>query len=83
MKISFKSMAVAGGLATAMVFGVMVGQGMAAQPHMKAAFDFLQSARSELQSADADKGGHRAKAIEAVNAALGETKAGMEYAATH
>ena len=50
------------------------------QPHMQAALDFLRSARSELDKAEADKGGFRARAIDLVNRAIDETKRGVDYA---
>jgi len=61
------------------VIGCVTGRG---QPHMQAALDHLQTAKAELQSATADKGGHRVRAIELVNRAIGEVEAGMEYAAS-
>jgi hypothetical protein len=48
------------------------------QPHMQAALDFLKSARSDLDKANADKGGHRANAINLVNQAIDEVKAGID-----
>lgn len=53
------------------------------QPHMQAALDKLQSARSNLEAATDDKGGHRVKALEHVNKAIDEVKAGIEYDRTH
>ena len=53
------------------------------QPHMQAALDKLQSARSNLEAATEDKGGHRVKAIEHVNKAIDQVKAGIEYDRTH
>ena len=50
------------------------------QPHMQAALDALQSARSNLDKANADKGGHRANAIQLVNSAIAEVKLGIEAA---
>ena len=61
------------------VIGCVTGRG---QPHMQAALDHLQAARSELQIATADKGGHRVRAIALVDRAIGEVQAGMEYAAS-
>lgn len=49
------------------------------QPHMRAALGSLQSARGQLLAATADKGGHRAKAIELVNAAIEQTNLGIAY----
>ena len=37
---------------------------------------------AELQSAVADKGGHRVRAIALVDQAMGEVQAGMDYAAS-
>jgi hypothetical protein len=48
---------------------------------MEAALDHLQSARTELESALADKGGHRARAMSLVDQAMAEVQAGMEWAA--
>ncbi|MFL6335199.1 MAG: hypothetical protein ACJ754_17950 [Pyrinomonadaceae bacterium] len=53
------------------------------QPHMQAALDKLQSARSNLEAATDDKGGHRVKALDHVNQAIDEVKAGIEYDRTH
>jgi len=47
------------------------------QPHMQAALDALNSARDNLDKANPDKGGHRAKAIEYVRAAIDEVKMGI------
>ena len=55
----------------------------AAQPHMQAALTNLLQARENLQRATADKGGHRVKALKAVDAAIAEVKAGIEYDRTH
>ena len=53
------------------------------QPRMEAALDKLRSARSNLEAASDDKGGHRVKAIEHVNKAIDEVKKGIEYDRTH
>lgn len=53
------------------------------QPHMQAALDELRSARSELDAAMTDKGGHRERAIQLVDEAISEVQAGMEFARTH
>jgi hypothetical protein len=49
------------------------------QPMMQKALKQLEAAKDALQAATADKGGHRAKAIDLVNAAIAETKAGIEF----
>ncbi len=53
------------------------------QPHMHAALDALRSAKRHLDMAEADKGGHRVKALEHVNEAITETEAGIAFAAGH
>jgi hypothetical protein len=69
---------VALGLVVLFVIGCATGRG---QPHMTAALDHLRSAQSELQSAATDKGGHRTRALELVDQAIGEVNAGVDYAA--
>lgn len=58
-------------------------QTAAQQPHMKEALEALRTAKKHLDLAEADKGGHRAKAIELVTNAITETQAAIDYAATH
>ena len=53
------------------------------QPHMQAALDKLQGARSDLEAATDDKGGHRVKALDHVKKAIDEVKKGIEYDRTH
>jgi hypothetical protein len=53
------------------------------QRHMQAALDKLQSARSNLEAATDDKGGHRVKALGHVNKAIDEVKKGIDYDRTH
>jgi hypothetical protein len=48
------------------------------QPHMQAALDFLRSAKSDLERATTDKGGHRVNAIKLVEGAIDEVKKGIE-----
>jgi hypothetical protein len=50
------------------------------QPHMQAALDALQSAQSNLDKANPDKGGHRAKAIDLVKSAIDEVRMGIQAA---
>lgn len=52
----------------------------ARQSHMQAALSALRNARSELEMASGNKGGHRRKAIDLVNRAITEVKKGIEYA---
>ncbi len=48
------------------------------QPNMQQALDRLKDARNDLEKATADKGGHRAKAIDFVKRAIEEVKAGIK-----
>jgi len=50
------------------------------QPHMQAALDALRSAQTNLDKATADKGGHRAKAMDLVKQAIDEVKLGIAAA---
>jgi hypothetical protein len=44
------------------------------------ALEMLKSARAERQRANASKGGHRERAIEAVDRAIYETREGIAFA---
>ena len=70
-------------LAGALSIGVGVGFGVAwaAQPHMQNALSDLQAARSELQAAIPDKGGHRVAALSLVNQAITQVQAGIAVGA--
>jgi len=56
------------------------GRVTARQTHMQNALDALRTARNELNLASPGKGGHRAKALDLVNQAIGEVKLGIKYA---
>jgi hypothetical protein len=64
------------------VFFGLVGAGtvLAAQSHMAQARTYLNYALSELQAASANKGGHRANAINYVRQAIDEVNLGIRYA---
>ena len=49
------------------------------QPKMQAALEALQIARRELAQASADKGGHRAKAMELVEQAITQVEKGIAF----
>lgn len=53
------------------------------QPHMKLAREHLEKGLEQLQKATADKGGHRAKAIDLVKDAIKEVNAGIEFDNKH
>lgn len=63
--------------------GFVAGRASAAQPHMNVALDHLRAARTALEKAEADKGGHRAAAIDLTDRAIHEVEAGMDYARHH
>ncbi len=56
----------------------LVRHTVADQPHMHSALDYLRAARDQLEQASHDKGGHRVKAINLVDEAIREVKAGIE-----
>jgi hypothetical protein len=47
------------------------------QPHMQAALDALQTAQSELQNAEDDKGGWRVQALQSVGSAITDVQNGI------
>ncbi len=49
------------------------------QPQMRNALQALNNARNFLNQATADKGGHRVKALEYVNAAIDQVNQGIAY----
>jgi hypothetical protein len=53
------------------------------QPHMTKALALLEDAQRSLKEASHDKGGHRAKAMEHINIAIEEVKAGIEFDDKH
>jgi hypothetical protein len=65
-------------LAVGAVAGATIA--FAAQPHMANALGSLQAARAELVRAEPNKGGHRERAIAAVDQAIAEARAGIAYA---
>jgi hypothetical protein len=80
MKMRATAALAAGALAIGMGLGFGVGQAQVNQPHMRNAMGDLQAAKSELQMAAGDKGGHRVNALDLVNQAIGEVGAGIAYA---
>lgn len=56
------------------------GGGAEYQPNMQAAMQYLQQAQQSLQNAASDKGGHKERALQLVNQAMGEVQEGMQYA---
>ncbi len=67
----------------ALVIGLLIGGAVGSwaainQPHMIAALEALKTAKTELEMAEHNKGGHRAKALELVHKAIEQTKKGIE-----
>lgn len=62
------------------VFGITASLALAErQPNMHAALKQLHQAKHQLERASHDKGGHRTKALQLVDQAIAEVKAGIEY----
>jgi hypothetical protein len=59
------------------------GGGREPQPEMAAAIQNLREAQQNLQSATADKGGHRVAAMQLIDQAIREVQAGIQYDNTH
>lgn len=53
------------------------------QPRMRTALKFLLIAKGELAKATPDKGGHRAKALEATTSAIDQVQKGIKFDKTH
>ncbi|HEX3583291.1 MAG TPA: hypothetical protein VH087_16090 [Thermoanaerobaculia bacterium] len=58
----------------------VAGRVHAAQNRMVAARDQLRAAHHELQSAVADKGGHRERALDLVSRAIAQVDEGINFA---
>ena len=70
-------------LTVALVSGFVAGRVSADQPHMQSALEHLRLAKTELEKADADKGGHRAKALQLTKDAIAEVERGINYSRAH
>ena len=75
---SILTLVAAGAFLISFIAGCATGQ-----PHMRSALDHLVTAKSELQAAPSDKGGHRTRAIELIDEAIVEVEQGMGYARRH
>jgi len=67
----------------ALLIFAIAGLAAGDQPFMRAARADLVTAKSELQKAIPDKGGHRVKAIQLVNQAIAQVNAGMAFDRQH
>ncbi|MBV8516531.1 MAG: hypothetical protein JO197_03920 [Acidobacteria bacterium] len=70
-------------LALTLTTGFIAGHAAADQPRMHAALEHLRAAKTELERADNDKGGHRARALELVNGAIAQVEEGMKFDRRH
>jgi hypothetical protein len=62
----------------AVAFALSLGlMARSAQPHMKSALQALNSAKTHLNKATHNKGGHRVKALALVNSAISEVQKGI------
>jgi len=68
---------------TAIASGFVAGRASADQPHMQAALEHLRMARTELEKAERDKGGHRAAALKLTSDAIAEVERGISYDRHH
>jgi hypothetical protein len=83
MKTSRSRIIVACLLCAVLVSGFLLGRASADQPHMQAALEHLRAAKGELERAEADKGGHRARAIVLVNDAISQVEKGVGFDRRH
>jgi hypothetical protein len=67
----------------ALLVGGTVGICAADEPHMRAALEHLREAREQLEKAVPNKGGHKEKAIELIDRAMGQVKEGIEFGEHH
>jgi hypothetical protein len=79
MKTIYKGGIAVAALSGMLVSGIFIGQASADQPHMRAALDNLIAARDQLDSAEHNKGGHRAEALRLTRAAIDEVRAGIDH----
>lgn len=80
-KLSRRSLATSSlGVAAALLLPVRVTEAQAAQPHMQEALRALNAALRSLQQAEANKGGHRGRAMALVEQAIQEVRAGIAFA---
>jgi Spy/CpxP family protein refolding chaperone len=70
-------------LATATARGTFSSASAEPQPKMHQALEALRSAAATLESADHDKGGHRAKALQYTRSAITQVEAGIRYDNRH
>jgi hypothetical protein len=75
--------AAATGVAAIGLLGASAKSADAYQGNMERALSSLQQALGSLRESTANKGGHRARAMDLVRQAIEETQAGVEFADEH
>jgi hypothetical protein len=83
MKTTRSRIVVAFLLCAVLVSAFFLGRASADQPHMQAALEHLRMAKGELEKADADKGGHRARALRLVDDAIAQVEKGINFDRRH
>jgi len=71
------------GVATIGLLGASAQSARAYQGNMERALASLHDALASLRESTANKGGHRARAMDLVRQAIAETQAGVEFADEH
>lgn len=71
----------AAGAGAAALLAATSGGALAYQGNMERAVSSLYDALASLREATPDKGGHRVKAMNLIQEAIGEVQAGIEFAA--
>jgi hypothetical protein len=79
---SFAAVAATGAAAVGLL-GVTAKSAQAYQGNMERALSSLSEALSSLRESTANKGGHRARAMDLVRQAMDETQAGIAFADEH
>jgi hypothetical protein len=77
------TLAFAGLFAATIAFQAVPSADADVQPKMKTALAHLKKAQLQLEKASADKGGHRAKALDLVKQAIDETQQGIDFDNKH
>jgi len=72
-----------GCLGSIVVYGLVPTAQADQQPKMQAALAALETAKTNLDQANNDKGGHRVKAIAATKEAIEQTKKGIAFDNAH
>ncbi len=75
--------ALSAALAGVLAYGSLSSAAADEQPKMRTALTALRLAKSNLEAATTDKGGHRAKALQATREAIEETEKGIAFDNQH